>query len=135
MDELVNNDSDPFKLKSGGLLTLDGARKAAAHVAAEDGLGEEEKIVGTVFSKETRIRDEDEEMKKFIESEVEKRRGKLEEKTDQGQVKKPPCYLFQMIQPLNGHTIFKSHCPYCYLILYSDHSSILFQYSKFPNRF
>lgn len=87
MDELVNNDSDPFKLRSGGLLTLDGARKAAAHVAAEDGVGEEEeKIVGTVFSKETRIRDEDEEMKKFIESEVEKRRGKLEEKLDKGEV-------------------------------------------------
>jgi len=86
MDELVNNDSDPFKLMSGGLLTLDGARKAAAYVAAEDGVGDDEKIVGTIFSKETRIRDEDEEMKKFIESEVEKRRGKPEEKSDQSQV-------------------------------------------------
>ena len=78
VDEMVNADSDPFKLKSGGLLSLDGARKAAAIIAQEDlGEGEEEeKIVGTVFSKETRIRDEDEEMRKFIETEVEKRRGK-----------------------------------------------------------
>ena len=78
VDELVHNDPDPFKLKSGGLLSLDGARKAAAIVAKED-LGsdsDEEKVVGTVFSKETRIRDEDEEMRKFIESELEKRRGK-----------------------------------------------------------
>ena len=83
VDELVHNDPDPFKLKSGGLLTLDGARKAAAIVAKED-LGEdsdEEKVVGTVFSKETRIRDEDEEMRKFIESELEKRRGKTDDGT------------------------------------------------------
>ena len=39
----------------------------------EDGVTQ---IVGTQFSKETRVRDEDEEMKKFIESEMEKRRGK-----------------------------------------------------------
>jgi hypothetical protein len=50
----VHNDPDPFKLKSGGLLSLDGARKAAAIVAKEDMGEEEEKVVGTVFSKETR---------------------------------------------------------------------------------
>ena len=33
-------------------------------------------MVGTQFSKETRVRDEDEEMKKFIETEMEQRRGK-----------------------------------------------------------
>ena len=91
VDELVNNDADPFKLKSGGLLSLDGARKAAAIIASED-LGEEEeeeKIVGTVFSKETRIRDEDEEMRKFIESEVEKRRGK----PDDNGANEGPAYL------------------------------------------
>ena len=84
VDELVNNDPDPFKLKSGGLLSLEGARKAAAIIASEElgdgeGEAEEEKIVGTVFSKETRIRDEDEEMRKFIELEVEKRRGKADQ--------------------------------------------------------
>jgi hypothetical protein len=84
VDELVHNNPDPFKLKSGGLLSLDGARKAAAVIAKED-MGEdaeEEKVVGTVFSKETRIRDEDEEMRKFIESELEKRRGKKENPTE-----------------------------------------------------
>ena len=92
VDEMVNADSDPFKIKSGGLLSLDGARKAAAIIAQEDlgdGEEEEEKIVGTVFSKETRIRDEDEEMRKFIETEVEKRRGKPD---DQGS-SEGPAYL------------------------------------------
>lgn len=73
VDELVHNDPDPFKLKTGGLLTLDKARIAKSQVDEEDG---SETMVGTQFSKETRVRDEDEEMKKFIETEMEQRRGK-----------------------------------------------------------
>ena len=49
------------------------ARIAKSQIEEEDG---NEPMVGTQFSKETRVRDEDEEMKKFIESEMEKRRGK-----------------------------------------------------------
>ena len=49
------------------------ARIAKSQVDDEDGVTP---IVGTQFSKETRVRDEDEEMKKFIESEMEIRRGK-----------------------------------------------------------
>ena len=49
------------------------ARIAKSQVDDEDGIAP---IVGTQFSKETRVRDEDEEMKKFIEAEMEKRRGK-----------------------------------------------------------
>lgn len=72
-------DDDPFKLKTGGLLDL---KKARAAKAIEEG-GEapsaerealSETLVGTQFSKETRMRDEDEEMRKFIEAEMEKRR-------------------------------------------------------------
>ena len=106
VDELVHNDPDPFKIKTGGLLTLDKgtfivnpyrvkvlkrksslidlyiymshilnilARIAKSQVEDEDGA---EPMVGTQFSKETRVRDEDEEMKKFIEAEMEKRRRK-----------------------------------------------------------
>ncbi len=76
--------NDPFKLKSGGLLDLNSARRARAVVDGADdpseavrgqGVGNSD-VVGTQFSKETRIRDEDEEMRKFIEAEMEKRRGK-----------------------------------------------------------
>ena len=106
VDELVHNDPDPFKIKTGGLLTLDKgkfivnpyrvkvlkrksslidlyiymshilnilARIAKSQVEDEDGA---EPMVGTQFSKETRVRDEDEEMKKFIENEMEQRRRK-----------------------------------------------------------
>jgi len=69
VEELI--DSDPFKLKSGGLLTLDKARKAA-----EIDDEEREMELENQFSKETRVRDEDGEMQKFIETEMEKRTGK-----------------------------------------------------------
>ena len=78
VDEMVNNDPDPFKLKTGGLLTLDKAKMAAK----EQDKDEEEEIIGTHFSKETRVRDEDEEMRKFIETEMEKRRGKNTDEED-----------------------------------------------------
>ena len=71
-EELI--DPDPFKVKSGGLLTLDKARQAAK---IDDEEREEE--IGTQFSKETRVRDEDGEMQKFIETEMEKRSGKRQD--------------------------------------------------------
>ena len=76
VDELVQSEPDPFKLKSGGLLTIDKARQAANHEK------EAEDNIGTQFSKETRVRDEDEEMRKFIEIEMKKRRGNDQEHDD-----------------------------------------------------
>lgn len=83
-EQLAVDASDPFKLKTGGLLDLARARQAkAAEDPAEGtdreamlsmGLAGEDGVVGTQFSKETRVRDEDEEMRKFIEAEMEKRK-------------------------------------------------------------
>jgi hypothetical protein len=91
VEEMAEGDrasmEDPFKLKSGGLLDLKTARRArtaeegeAEAAAAEEaargaGIGVSE-VVGTQFSKETRVRDEDEEMRKFIDVEMEKRRAR-----------------------------------------------------------
>ena len=79
VEALVADDKDPFKLQTGGLLDLS---KAKAAKALEEGNeldpereSMQETLVGTQFSKETRIRDEDEEMKKFIDTEMERRRG------------------------------------------------------------
>ena len=87
-EEVGVDASDPFKLKTGGLLDLARARQAKAleDPDAEDGgggdglgmgvlVGPDGTAVGTQFSRETRVRDEDEEMRKFIEAEREKRRG------------------------------------------------------------
>ena len=42
--------------------------------------------VGTQFSKETHIRDEDDEMRKFIETEMEKLKGRQEEEEEDADV-------------------------------------------------
>ena len=55
VDELVHNDPDPFKLKTGGLLTLDKAKMAAKEQEQAEA-GEDDEIIGTQFSKETRVR-------------------------------------------------------------------------------
>ncbi len=99
-EEVGVDASDPFKLKTGGLLDLARARQAKAleDPDAEDGgggdglgmgvlVGPDGTAVGTQFSRETRVRDEDEEMRKFIEAEMEKRRGKGEEDGEGGPVK------------------------------------------------
>ena len=104
-EEMAAKDAeDPFKIKSGGLVDLQTARR---RLDEENGVASEGKgrnsdklgsggadVVGTQFSKETKIRDEDEEMKKFIESEMEKRRGKsvhqLNEEADEESAYKSP---------------------------------------------
>lgn len=83
-------DNDPFKIQTGGLLDLRKAKAAKAiengEMPEEDALNGKNKdlMVGTQFSKETRIRDEDEEMQKFIEAEMERRRGKTDDSEGQG---------------------------------------------------
>lgn len=75
MDSMVDSDNnDPFKGKGGGLLTLEEAKRVSEREQASDGGLESQDSIGTQFSKETRVRDEDEEMRKFIEKEMEKRR-------------------------------------------------------------
>jgi len=70
-------DNDPFKIKTVGLLTLEEAKRASQQELANDGNGTVDgSDIGTQFSKETRVRDEDEEMRRFIEIEMEKRRMK-----------------------------------------------------------
>ena len=103
VEEMAAKDAeDPFKIKSGGLVDLQTARKAK-RIEDDNGvtsegkgrnsekLGASDDVVGTQFSKETKIRDEDEEMKKFIESEMEKRRGKAvnQEEVEENTYKSP----------------------------------------------
>lgn len=66
---------DPFKLKTGGLVDM----KSMKGDYTESTNAYE---VGTQFSKETHIRDEDDEMRKFIETEMEKLKGRQEEVED-----------------------------------------------------
>ena len=66
-----SEEDDPLGLKKGGLLNTKAMKDYKAQDDAYD--------VGTQFSKETHIRDEDDEMRKFIETEMSKMKGRPEE--------------------------------------------------------
>ena len=65
-----SEEDDPLGLKRGGLLDTKAMKDYKAKDDAYD--------VGTQFSKETHIRDEDDEMRKFIETEMSKMKGRPE---------------------------------------------------------
>ncbi|XP_066901572.1 splicing factor C9orf78 homolog, partial [Halyomorpha halys] len=67
--------SDPFKIKSGGLVNM--ASLKSGKVKAEDDAYDTG--IGTQFSAETNKRDEDDEMMKYIEVELSKRKGKTDD--------------------------------------------------------
>lgn len=66
---------DPFKLKSGGIVNMQALNKVGK-LKVDDAY---DTGIGTQFSVETNKRDEDEEMMKFIEEELSKRKGKVDE--------------------------------------------------------
>jgi len=76
-----SEDDDPLGLKKGGLLDTKAMKDYKAKDDAYD--------VGTQFSKETHIRDEDDEMRKFIETEMSKMKGRPEEADDDDEDKTP----------------------------------------------
>ena len=65
-----SEEDDPLGLKRGGLLDTKAMKDYKAKDDAYD--------AGTQFSKETHIRDEDDEMRKFIETEMSKMKGRPE---------------------------------------------------------
>ena len=75
-DELSANvdDDDPLGLKKGGMMDVKAMKNMKKNDDAYD--------VGTQFSKETHIRDEDDEMRKFIETEMSRMKGGTTTTTD-----------------------------------------------------
>lgn len=64
---------DPFKVKSGGMVNMQ-ALKSGKVKQVDDAY---DTGIGTQFSAETNKRDEDEEMMKYIEEQLSKRKGKI----------------------------------------------------------
>lgn len=82
LGEKVTSDvltSDPFNVKNGGMVNMSALKntKLKQNDAYETG-------IGTQFNAETNKRDEDEEMVKYIEEELSKRKSKNDGKTESG---------------------------------------------------
>lgn len=74
-ETLVN---DPFRVKTGGMIDMN-ALKSGKVKRVDDAY---DTGIGTQFSAETNKRDEDEEMMKYIEVELSKRKGQLKQEED-----------------------------------------------------
>ncbi|CAK9295591.1 unnamed protein product [Gordionus sp. m RMFG-2023] len=82
---------DMFKLKLGGLVDLSQLSNSQKQKQKSEFIKDDDTIeleIGTGFSKETNRRDEDAEMMKFIEIELEKRKGKAEDKSEDANERK-----------------------------------------------
>ncbi|XP_066156758.1 splicing factor C9orf78 homolog [Euwallacea fornicatus] len=80
---------DPFKVETGGMINmqaLKGGKVKQVDDAYDTG-------IGTQFSVETNKRDEDEEMMKFIEEQLSKRKGKAEKEQQLQEKSKKSTYL------------------------------------------
>ncbi|KAL1517397.1 hypothetical protein ABEB36_001165 [Hypothenemus hampei] len=85
-DEIVSK--DPFKIETGGMINMQ-ALKSGKMKQIDDAY---DTGIGTQFSVETNKRDEDEEMMKFIEEELSKRKGKSDKDTEE-QTPRKSAYL------------------------------------------
>ncbi|XP_005177769.2 splicing factor C9orf78 [Musca domestica] len=70
---------DPFNVKTGGLVNMHALKSSSLKEAEEDAY---DVGIGTKFSAETNKRDEDEEMMKYIEQELQKRKGLAQATTE-----------------------------------------------------
>ncbi|XP_052860304.1 splicing factor C9orf78 isoform X1 [Anopheles cruzii] len=71
---------DPFNIKTGGMVNMQALKAGKLKTAVEDPY---DTGIGTQFSAETNKRDEDEEMMKYIEEELGKRKGLAQEQDKQ----------------------------------------------------
>ncbi|XP_058121757.1 splicing factor C9orf78 homolog isoform X2 [Anopheles ziemanni] len=81
---------DPFNIKTGGMVNMHALKAGKLKTAVEDPY---DTGIGTQFSAETNKRDEDEEMMKYIEEELGKRKGIAQEQDNQGDAESSAKYL------------------------------------------
>lgn len=86
IDDPKEVSSDPFKLRTGGLLDINTVKDRDRDRTGE-GSDKDVTSLGNSFSQETNRRDEDVEMLRFIDDELARRKGK--DKTKQEEIKKP----------------------------------------------
>ncbi|XP_030063710.1 splicing factor C9orf78 homolog [Microcaecilia unicolor] len=88
---------DPFKIKSGGMVDMKKLKDRS-----KERLGEEEDLnLGTSFSAETNRRDEDADMMKYIETELKKRKGIVENEERKVKLKNAEDCLYELPDSIN----------------------------------
>ncbi|XP_053328809.1 splicing factor C9orf78 homolog [Spea bombifrons] len=88
---------DPFKIKSGGMVDMKKLKELG-----KEKIGEEDDLnLGTSFSAETNRRDEDADMMKYIETELKKRKGIVENEEKKVKSKTAEDLLYELPENIN----------------------------------
>ncbi|XP_043825538.1 telomere length and silencing protein 1 homolog [Dromiciops gliroides] len=82
---------DPFKIKKGGMVDMKKLKERN-----KDSIKEEDLNLGTSFSAETNRRDEDADMMKYIETELKKRKGIVENEEQKVKLKNAEDCLYEL---------------------------------------
>lgn len=93
-DDVV--DDDPFKIKTGGMIDMKKLKDCKEKITEEDDLN-----LGTSFSAETNRRDEDADMMKYIETELKKRKGIVENEEKKVKLKNAEDCLYELPDSIN----------------------------------
>ncbi|XP_077334347.1 splicing factor C9orf78 homolog [Lithobates pipiens] len=90
-------EDDPFKIKGGGMVDMKKLKEIG-----KDRIGDEEDLnLGTSFSAETNRRDEDADMMKYIETELKKRKGIIENEEKKVKPKSAEDCLYELPDSIN----------------------------------
>uniref|UniRef100_A0A4W3JAW4 Chromosome 9 open reading frame 78 n=1 Tax=Callorhinchus milii TaxID=7868 RepID=A0A4W3JAW4_CALMI len=89
---------DPFKLKTGGMIDMKKIKDRNRERVEEE---ETDLNLGTSFSVETNRRDEDADMMKYIETELKRRKGILENEEQKVKIKNPEDMLYELPDNIN----------------------------------
>ncbi|XP_069741284.1 splicing factor C9orf78 homolog [Narcine bancroftii] len=96
--EEATNVDDPFKLKTGGMIDMKMIKDRKRERIEEE---DTDLNLGTSFSVETNRRDEDADMMKYIETELKKRKGILENEEQKTKIKNPEDQLYELPDSIN----------------------------------
>ncbi|XP_051893055.1 splicing factor C9orf78 homolog [Pristis pectinata] len=96
--EETSNVDDPFKLKTGGMIDMKIIKDRKRERIEEE---DTDLNLGTSFSVETNRRDEDADMMKYIETELKRRKGILENEEQKTKVKNPEDQLYELPDNIN----------------------------------
>ncbi|XP_055516137.1 splicing factor C9orf78 homolog [Leucoraja erinacea] len=96
--EETSNADDPFKLKTGGMIDMKILKDRKREKIEEE---DTDLNLGTSFSVETNRRDEDADMMKYIETELRRRKGILENEEQKTKVKNPEDMLYELPDNIN----------------------------------
>lgn len=100
----ADTDDDPFKLKTGGIVHMKKVKERNRDMDEDDN----ELNLGTSFSAETNRRDEDADMMKYIETELKKKKGLVEEAEQKVKEKNPEDLLYELPENIRVNSAKKT---------------------------